>query len=592
MRIIAALIFWLCGSVAFAAEAGWRPWTADVFQEAKAQNRLVILDLEAVWCHWCHVMRETTYRDAEVLKLLNEHFIAVRADQDANPDLSNRYGDWGWPATILFAPDGGEIAKIRGYRDPAQMRAILAAFVKDPTPGPSIVDEAAVVPAARSFLTKAQRDRLIANWREVYDRENGGWGDVQKFIHTESMDLALARAELGDDEAEQMARQTLDRALKLIDPVWGGIYQYSDKADWSSPHYEKIMWYQAQGARQYALAYRLFGEERYLDAATRIAGYMTQFLLGPEGAFHVSQDADLSREVPGRVYYALFDAERRKLGMPRVDTNLYARENGWAISALVAFSNATGDKAALQRARTAARWVLANRSLGGGGFAHGLKDRGGPFLADTLAMGQAALDLYAATGEREWLKTAEGAGDFIAATFASEAGYATAAKGEAASGPLAKPFVQVEENIQLARFFNMLNRYLGARRFRDHAEAAMRYLASEQVTSMRRFLAGVVLADDELAIEPTHITIVGHRDDPRAQALHDAARAYPALYKRLDWWDTREGPLPNPDVQYPEMDEPAAFACSNQICSRPAFDADTLAKTIKQMNALRTAKRE
>jgi hypothetical protein len=592
MRIIAALIFWLWSSAAFAAEAGWRPWSPDLFKESAAQNRLVVLDLEAVWCHWCHVMRETTYRDPEVLKLLGEHFIAVRADQDANPDLSSRYGDWGWPATILFAPDGTEIAKIRGYRDPEQMRSILAAFVKDPTPGPSIVEDAAVVPAAQSFLTKDQRDRLIATWRDVYDRTHGGWGDAQKFIHTESLDLALARAETGDDEAAKMARQTLDQALKLIDPVWGGIYQYSDKADWSSPHYEKIMWYQAQGARQYSQAYRLFGEERYRDAAARIAAYMTEFLLGPEGAFHVSQDADLDRQVTGRVYYALPDAERRKLGMPRVDTNLYARENGWAISALAAYSNATGDETALLRARTAARWVLANRALKGGGFAHGASDRGGPFLADTLAMGQAALDLYAATGEREWLKVAEGAGDFIAATFAGETGFVTAAKGEATSGPLAKPIAQLEENMQLVRFYNLLHRYLGAERLRGHAGKVMRYLASAQVTGQRRFLAGIVLADEEFAIEPTHITIVGHRDDPRSQALHDAARAYPALYKRLDWWDMREGPLPNPDVQYPEMDAPAAFACSNQICSRPAFDADTLAKTIKQMTELRVAKRQ
>jgi hypothetical protein len=592
MRIIAALIFWVWSGAAFAGEANWRPWSAEVFKESRQQNRLVILDLEAVWCHWCHVMRETTYRDPEVTQLLADRFITVRADQDANPDLANRYGDWGWPATILFAPDGTEIAKLRGYRAPEQMRSILAAFIKDPTPGPSVVEEEAIVPATASFLSKEQRDRLIAAWRDVYDRANGGWGDVQKFIHTESMDLALARAEQGDEDAAKMARQTLDQALKLIDPVWGGIYQYSDQPDWSSPHFEKIMWFQAQGVRQYAQAYRLFGEERYRDAAARIVGYMTAFLLGPEGAFHVSQDADLNREVTGRAYYALGDAERRKLGLPRIDTNLYARENGWAISSLAAYSNATGDKAALQRARTAARWVLANRSLKGGGFAHGANDRGGPYLADTLAMGQAALDLYAATGERQWLKTAESAGDFIAATFASPAGFVTAAKGEAASGPLAKPFVQVEENIQLARFFNLLHRYLGAERFRDRAEAAMRYLASEQVTGMRRFLAGIILADDELAIEPVHITIVGHRDDPRSIALHGAARAYPALYKRLDWWDVREGPLPNPDVRYPEMDEPAAFACSNQICSRPAFDGETLAKTIKQMTALRVVKRD
>jgi uncharacterized protein YyaL (SSP411 family) len=97
----------------------------------------------------------------------------------------------------------------------------------------------------------------------------------------------------------------------------------------------------------------------------------------------------------------------------------------------------------------------------------------------------------------------------------------------------------------------------------------------------------VLLADEENAVEPTHMTIVGHKDDPRAQALHAFARAYPARYKRLEWLDLREGALPNPDVEYPDLGEPAAFACSNRICSYPSFNAAELQATIKQMAKLR-----
>ena len=89
--------------------------------------------------------------------------------------------------------------------------------------------------------------------------------------------------------------------------------------------------------------------------------------------------------------------------MPRIDKNMYARENGWAISGLAAYYNVTSDAKALAIAERAAKWVIANRALPEGGFRHGEKDRGGPFLGDTLAMGQAFLDLYAATGNREWL---------------------------------------------------------------------------------------------------------------------------------------------------------------------------------------------
>src|ERR1700685_324506 len=140
------------------------------------------------------------------------------------------------------------------------------------------------------------------------------------------------------------------------------------------------MSFQAQYLRQYSQAYALWKDPKYLNAARDIERYLAAFLLSPDGAFYVSQDADL-----------------RKRGMPRIDKNLYARENGWAISGLVALYDVTNDPKVLAIAVRAAKWVDDNRLLPDGGFRHGDRDRGGPFLGDTLAMGQAFLDLYAAT---------------------------------------------------------------------------------------------------------------------------------------------------------------------------------------------------
>ena len=256
------------------------------------------------------------------------------------------------------------------------------------------------------------------------------------------------------------------------------------------------------------------------------------------------------------------------------------------------YSTFTGNQAALDAALRGARWVIANRALPGGGFRHGVDDRAGPYLADTMAMGQAAIDLYSATGDRSWLTIAGNAGDFIAAKFTGESGYVTSASGETSSGPLSKPAFVVEENIDAARFFNNLSRYLGKDADRQRAGHAMRALASATVVNSPRFLAGALVADQELAIEPVHLTLVGHHGDKAAQDLHAAAAAYPASYRRLDWWDTREGPLPNPDVQYPDMGEAAIFACSNQICSQPIFKADQIDKVVKAMTALRVTARE
>src|SRR5581483_11786712 len=112
----------------------WEQWSDDVFARAKKENKFVLMDLHAVWCHWCHVMDETTYRDPRVRQLIADKYIAVGVDQDARPDLSNRYEDYGWPATVVFNADGGEIVKRRGYLNPREMQRMLVAIIRDPTP--------------------------------------------------------------------------------------------------------------------------------------------------------------------------------------------------------------------------------------------------------------------------------------------------------------------------------------------------------------------------------------------------------------------------------------------------------------------------
>ena len=591
VRILAFAIAAFAASPLCAAEAvKWNGWDNDLFARATAEKRFVILDLEAVWCHWCHVMEKTTYADPKVEDLLASKYLPVRVDQDANPDLSSRYGDWGWPATIVFAPDGTEIAKIRGYIEPERMQALLKAVIDDPSPGPSVGEAFEVKPSASAFLTREQRATLIKNYDESYEDTIGGWGDSQKYIDADSLDYAMSRAEAGDAAAVTRARQTLDAAIALIDPVWGGVFQYSEAGSWTHPHFEKIMSFQAQYLRQYSQAYALWKDPKYLAAARDIERYLTTFLASTDGAFYVSQDADLDHDTDGHKYYALDDGARRKLGMPRIDKNIYARENGWAISGLVALYDVTNDPKVLAIAEKAAKWVNDNRALPDGGFRHGDKDRGGPFLGDTMAMGQASLDLYAATGNRDWLTEAAKAGDFVGSTFKDAAGgFLTSKTSEAKAGVFAKPAKLMDDQIEVARFMNLLNRYFGSDSYRELASHAMRYLTSASA-DMPRPLPGVLLADEELAVEPTHMTIVGQKDDSRAQALHAFARAFPARYKRLEWLDLREGNLPNADVEYPDLGQPTAFACSNRICSYPSFSAEELQANVQQMAKLKPSR--
>ena len=99
----------------------WNAWSPEVFERARREHRFVLLDLEAVWCHWCHVMDENTYADPVVIALVDSNYIAIRVDQDSRPDLANRYEDFGWPATVVFNGAGGEIVKRQGYIRPAEM---------------------------------------------------------------------------------------------------------------------------------------------------------------------------------------------------------------------------------------------------------------------------------------------------------------------------------------------------------------------------------------------------------------------------------------------------------------------------------------
>lgn len=563
----------------------WQGWSDGAFASAARQKKLLLLDLGAVWCHWCHVMEETTYRDPKVVALLRRHFVAVRVDQDSRPDLSNRYEDYGWPATIIFDANGRELVKFAGYIAPGRMASLLDAVVRDPTPGPSAPSETPIG-SGGSALDPGLRADLAQLVSARYDREHGGWGFSKKFLDWDSVEYCLERTRAGDADCARMAKETLAQSRRLIDPVWGGLYQYSDGGDWDHPHFEKLAQFQAEGMRLYAEAYVLWGDPADLAAARDIHRYARAFLTSPRGASYVSQDADLVAGEHSVSYYALDDAGRRRRGIPRVDRHEYARETAWMANALVAMYAATREAAFLDEAETAGRWIVAERSRPGGGFGHDASDAAGPYFGDTVAAGRAFLALCAATGDRAWLGRARQAADFLAATFAVEgaSGFATAV----ARGRFAPPRPQRDENVLAARFLNLLFRFTGEERYRTEAQRAMRFLAARDVAE--KFpSASVLLVDTELSSEPAHLTVVGARDDVRTRALLRGALAYPAAYKRVELWDRREGPLPNSDVDFPELDAPAAFACAGGRCSLPASTPEELRRRAARLQELSAA---
>jgi uncharacterized protein len=576
--MIRILAFVLALSLAGAARAApidnadgfWSEWSDATFARAAREKKFVIMSLQSWWCRWCHVMNRETWANAEVRGLLKDDFIPVYVDQDSRPDISQRYERWGWPATIIFGPDGTEIVKLRGFYSPQFFMPILAETVKDPSPvdypDPGGTERERTLATG---LSDTQREEILGFIDNAWDEEHGGWSK-SKFVDGNTLIWALQRARQGDTVNIARIKRVLSlMAATMIDKSTGAMNQVNLKPDWSEPAREFPMFAQEAGLAAYARAWTMFGDPAYRQAADRIFGFLKGTLAAPGGGFYAS--LGMSEGEPG------------------VDRRLYARETAQAVAGLLAYYDATGVAGARELAVSGARWVLANRALPAGGFRHAAQDKGGPYLADNVEMAKVLLALHRSTGEREWLAQAQATADFIARTFIDPATGGFVASAAPDAKQLTKPIKQREDNVTAVRMFSLLSAYTGDIRYREIAEAGMGYLTSPPILDAFGFLPDVLLAEDELRNEPVHVTIVGAKDDSRSAALYRAALAYPLVNKRAEWWDKREGKLTNADVDYPDFPGgPAAFACTSTFCSYPVTEP---AEIPAQLDGLKRARK-
>ena len=217
--VLSCVLMLSCGAAARAAPIDWQPFSDALFEQARRGKRFVILDLEAVWCHWCHVMEEKTWHDPQVAAIVEARYIAAKADADARPDLARRYDEYGWPATIVFGPDGQEIVKRRGFIPPERMRGLLQGIVADPRPI-RYRDQASLEAWSESpLLSDAVRTTLRKQFTRTHDAARGGLAQELKYLDRDTAEYALMLARRGDPQAAAMVRRDLDGALNLIDPA-------------------------------------------------------------------------------------------------------------------------------------------------------------------------------------------------------------------------------------------------------------------------------------------------------------------------------------------------------------------------------------
>jgi uncharacterized protein len=485
----------------------WAPWSKATFARARAEHRLILLHGAAVWCHWCHVMEAITYRDPAVGALLRDRFIAIRVDIDARPDLGERYGDWGWPATILFSPDATEIGKFRGYLPPAELLAALenvsklkldAREVANAEPGAA----SAPIAALPWLLQRAERDMDA-----YYDEKHGGWGMRQKAPLGVNAELELAR---GKTEPEALARAlfTLKQQSVLIDPVWGGIYQYSVGGDWHEPHFEKLMPFQAANLEAYARAFQISKQPEFRANADAIAKYVARFLTSPEGTFYVSQDADIgahdehAKFVDGHVYYASSEGARLALGTPDIDQHVYAADNGLMIAALCTLYEATQEPRALAAARRAADALIASHLEATGGVLHDAESSGKVhFLADAAALGRGLVRLYAVTSDARYLAAAQRIAAGLEPLFDAQLGaYFAHDPDPDAAGVFAERRHPFEYNVRAARFLAALSDATHDQTFRLRARTVLAAVSTPAgLDAQGRLLGEYLLALQDVA---------------------------------------------------------------------------------------------
>jgi len=502
-------------------ELPWASMTPETFARAKAERKYIVLDGSAEWCHWCHVMEATTYHDEAVRKLLDEHFIAVKVDVDARPDVLERYADWGWPATVIFSPDAAELGKYRGYIAPEKFRDILkevvasgaAARKGDAVERPR--EKAPRSPLSEEHLAWIQR-ATDAELEDHWDEAQGGWGRTQKAPLGWNNAWLLSKATRGDALARKKVLFTLDQQSKLLDPVWGGIYQYSAAESWDEPHFEKLMTFQAPALDNYATAYRLTGDAKHLARAKSMLGYLDRFMKSPEGGFYATQDADLNAHdrtkpfMDGHVFYKLGDRERTAAGIPRIDTHEYGRENGLAIMAYATMYEVTTDASVLASAEKAARRVLATHQSGRGGITHDVVDPEKKakqlYLADNAAFGLGLVRLFEVSPKergKEHLAAARAIADFILAELVDEDGgglYASTRDPDAV-GVFANRRVPFEDDVMAVRLLGRLVRALPAAegaRYRIAIDRVLRAISTpEEIKERGRMLGDYLLALEE-----------------------------------------------------------------------------------------------
>ena len=301
----------------------WFPWGPDALARSKLLDRPIFLSIGYAACHWCHVMERESFEDPATAAYLNGRFVSVKVDREERPDLDQVYmaavqamtGGGGWPMSVFLTPDGRPF--YGGTYFPNEPRHGMPSFVQVlegvdrawreqrgeiEGAGQRLVEALVAqnrVAAVASDPTPALLDAATAGIEASFDARNGGWGSAPKFPQPMTIEFLLRRfVATGDARPLAIARRSLDAMADggVRDQLGGGFHRYSTDAEWLVPHFEQMLYDNAQLARVYVHAWALTGDARYRAVGEATLDYMIRELTTSDGAFAASQDADTEGE--------------------------------------------------------------------------------------------------------------------------------------------------------------------------------------------------------------------------------------------------------------------------------------------------------
>jgi uncharacterized protein YyaL (SSP411 family) len=306
----------------------WHPWGPETLRKARRANKPILLSIGYSTCHWCHVMAHESFADEAVAAIMNRHFVCIKVDREERPDLDKIYitavsamtGSAGWPLNIFLTPEGHPFFGGTYFPPKARPGApawpevlqTVAEHWEDPVRKARLLTSGRNVTATlQAHLDwqggQAPPERRLAalaleRLRSAYDAEKGGFSRAPKFPSPSLLQFLLAcsrEEEVNDSErpsptARQMLTRTLDAMARggIHDQLGGGFHRYATDPDWQIPHFEKMLYDNAQLLSVYTAAYRLIGDDRYARVARRTADYVLRDLRHPQGGFFAAEDAD------------------------------------------------------------------------------------------------------------------------------------------------------------------------------------------------------------------------------------------------------------------------------------------------------------